>query len=306
MGTTTSALPKTPAEIRALIRSGEWGGVTGGLAPGHVQANLVILPMELAFDFLLFCQRNPRPCPLLEVLEPGIFEPKCSAPESGPCALTYPGTAFTRAGTWWAKRKTSVPCGAMTLCRSSWAAVFPSSERCSRQGFPCATRSRVPTSPCTPRTFNRPRPGSFSGPMVVSMRPVPQSRVVRAAQVTSRFPAVHGAPVHIGDPAAIGLADIGRPDFGDPTEMREGEVPVFWACGVTPQAVAMECKPPLMITHSPRSDVHHRLAPMRTWPFCNRCPRNVPARRENELWESAPGTASANPPPGRVSVSDSA
>jgi uncharacterized protein YcsI (UPF0317 family) len=93
--------------------------------------------------------------------------------------------------------------------------------------------------------------GVFSGPMVVSMRPIPRDKVVRAVQVTSRFPAVHGAPVHIGDPDAIGIANIHSPDFGDPVEIREGEVPVFWACGVTPQAVAMKSKPPLMITHAP-------------------------------------------------------
>ena len=93
--------------------------------------------------------------------------------------------------------------------------------------------------------------GSLSGPMVVSMRPIVSDHVVRATQVTSRFPAVHGAPVHIGDPGAIGIRDVGSPDLGEPTEIKDGEVPVFWACGVTPQAVAMNSKPPLMITHSP-------------------------------------------------------
>jgi uncharacterized protein YcsI (UPF0317 family) len=93
--------------------------------------------------------------------------------------------------------------------------------------------------------------GVFSGPMVVSMRPIPKDKLVRTVQVTSRFPGVHGAPIHIGDPGAIGIRDIGSPDLGDPLEIRDGEVPVFWACGVTPQAVAMNSKPSLMITHSP-------------------------------------------------------
>jgi uncharacterized protein YcsI (UPF0317 family) len=93
--------------------------------------------------------------------------------------------------------------------------------------------------------------GPFHGPMVVSMRPIPRDKVVRAVQVTSRFPAVHGAPVHIGDPAAIGIRDVSRPDLGDPIEIKEDEVPVFWACGVTPQAVAMKSRPPFMITHAP-------------------------------------------------------
>ncbi|MCH8225206.1 MAG: DUF1445 domain-containing protein, partial [Chloroflexi bacterium] len=91
----------------------------------------------------------------------------------------------------------------------------------------------------------------FSGPMVVSMRPIKREQIVRAVQVTSRFPATHGAPVHIGDPAAIGITDLDNPDFGDPVEVRAGEEPVFWACGVTPQAVALNCKPSLMITHAP-------------------------------------------------------
>jgi len=91
----------------------------------------------------------------------------------------------------------------------------------------------------------------FSGPLVVTMRPIPPHLVARAVQVTSRFPAVHGAPVHVGDPAAIGIRDLARPDYGDPVTMRPGEVPVFWACGVTPQAVAVQAKPPLMLTHAP-------------------------------------------------------
>ena len=101
--------------------------------------------------------------------------------------------------------------------------------------------TNIPTTPA----------GEFSGPMVVSMRPVPRDKVVRAVQVTTRFPAVHGAPIHIGEPEAIGIRDITKPDLGDAVEVLEDEVPVFWACGVTPQAVAMNSKPPLMITHSP-------------------------------------------------------
>lgn len=93
--------------------------------------------------------------------------------------------------------------------------------------------------------------GIFHGKMVASMRPIPQKDVVRAAQVTSRFPAVHGGPIHIGDPEAIGVSNIQQPDFGDAVTIREGEVPVFWACGVTPQSIAMETKPSIMITHAP-------------------------------------------------------
>ena len=248
--TTTPATPAAPAAIRRRIRAGEYAGVTSGLANGYVQANLAVLPREVAFDFLLFCQRNPQPCPLLEVIEAGEVEPAITAPgadirtdvpsyriyEHGELAGEYPSVAEV-----WRDDLVSFLLG----CSFSFEAAMldagiPLRHQETGSNVPMYITS-IPTRPA----------GMFSGPMVVSMRPVPQEQIVRAVQVTSRFPDTHGAPVHIGDPAAIGIRDIEAPEFGDPVVIKPGETPVFWACGVTPQAVALNCKPPLMITHSP-------------------------------------------------------
>ena len=240
----------TPEELRQIIRRGEADRPTSGMAPGHVQANLAILPRELAFDFLLFCQRNPRPCPLLEVVEAGDTEPSQTAPgadlrsdlskyrvyEYGKLA-----TEVDDISEFWRDDLVSFLLG----CSFSFESALTKAGVRLRH-FELGTNvsmfiTNIETVPA----------GVFSGPMVVSMRPIPRDKIVRAVQVTSRFPGVHGAPVHIGDPQAIGIRDVTRPDLGDPAEFNDGDVPVFWACGVTPQAVAMRSKPPLMITHSP-------------------------------------------------------
>ena len=243
-------LPQDPKQLRALIQAGEWKGVTPGLAPGHVQANLAILPKDLAFDFMLFCQRNPKPCPVLEVLEPGSVEPTQTAPGADirsavPRYRVYKNGELTEEiedlHSIWRDDLVSFLMG----CSFSFESAMLSAGiplRHIEEGRNCSMYiTNTETSPA----------GAFSGPMVVSMRPIRHHQVVRAVQVTSRFPSTHGAPVHIGNPEVIGIKDIAHPDFGDTTEIREGEVPVFWACGVTPQAVALECKLPFMITHSP-------------------------------------------------------
>jgi uncharacterized protein YcsI (UPF0317 family) len=245
-----SAAVLTPVEWRLRFRQGELVRPTAGLAPGFVQANLVVLPQALAFDFLLFAQRNPKSCPLLEVVDPGSAEPRQMAPGAD-LRTDLPRYRVYRNGhlvedpvdllALWADDLVSFLIG----CSFTFEAALVDAGvpvRHIEQGtnVPMYITS-VPTVPA----------GVFHGPTVVSMRPVPAGKVVRAVQVTSRFPAVHGAPIHIGDPGAIGIRDIARPDLGDPVEIRTGEVPVFWACGVTPQAVAMASKPSLMMTHSP-------------------------------------------------------
>ncbi len=247
---TTTALPQKPAEVRHLIRTGAWRGVTSGVAPGHVQANLAILPKDLAFDFLLFCQRNPKPCPLLEVIEAGRVEPELTAPGAD-IRTDVPGYRIYEKGQFlaevpsladhWTDELVSFLLG----CSFSFEqAMAEAGIELRHQTMGCNVPMYITNIPTTPA-------GVFSGPMVVSMRPIPLDQIVRAVQVTSRFPATHGAPVHIGSPEAIGISDIDRPDFGDGVEVRPGEEPVFWACGVTPQAVALNSKPPLMITHAP-------------------------------------------------------
>ena len=236
--------------MREQIRTGQWRGVTSGVAPGYVQANLAILPRDLAFDFLLFCQRNPKPCPLLEVVDAGSSEAVATAPGSD-LRTEIPGYRIYRHGELTAEVDSLVDHWQDDLvsfllgCSFSFeTAMVEAGIRLRHQELGrnvAMYRTNIPTSPA----------GLFSGPMVVSMRPVAREKIVRAVQVTSRFPSTHGAPVHIGDPSAIGIEDLSQPDYGDPVDLLPGEEPVFWACGVTPQAVALNCKPSLMITHAP-------------------------------------------------------
>ena len=241
---------ETPRAIRSRIRAGGHRAPTSGLAPGYVQANLVILPRDLAYDFLLFAQRNPRPCPLLEVTDAGSAEPAITAPGADlrtdlPRYRVYVRGELkeepTDLSTYW--RNDLV--GFLLGCSFTFEGALLNAGVPLRHVECCSNVSMYITSiACRPA-------GPFAGPMVVSMRPIPAEKVTKAVQVTSRFPNAHGAPVHIGDPERIGIRDLARPDFGDPVEIRPGEVPVFWACGVTPQAVAMQAKPPFIITHAP-------------------------------------------------------
>lgn len=246
-----ATLPRSPQELRRLIRRGHWNApTTAGLAPGYVQANLVILPQAQAFDFLLFCQRNPRPCPLVEVMEPGVTEPAITAPGADirtdlPHYRVYRDGVLTKEAEDIKEEWRDDLVTFLLGCSFTFEAALISggiSLRHIDEGKNVAMYiTNIATTPA----------GHFSGPMVVSMRPIPREKVVKAVQITSRFPSVHGAPVHIGDAEAIGIRDLSRPDYGDPATIKEGEVPVFWACGVTPQAVAVQSRPPMMITHAP-------------------------------------------------------
>ena len=245
-----STLPATPTELRVLFRNGELVRPTGGMAPGYVQTNLVMLPRDQAFDFLLFCQRNPKPCPLIEVVEAGSHEPTSSAPGAD---LRYdtPKYRLYRHGELVAEEEDIAGYWQDDMVSFLLGCSFTFESALQRVGIPLRHVEQGTNVAMFVTNVQTTPAGVFSGPMVVSMRPIPREQVVRAVQITSRFPAVHGSPVHIGDPEAIGIRDINSPDIGDSVEIREGEVPVFWACGVTPQAVAMTSKPPLMITHSP-------------------------------------------------------
>jgi len=243
--------PMTDAhEVRQQIRKGGWRRPTAGLAPGFVQANLVILPRDLAFDLLLFAQRNPKPCPVIEVTDVGSPEPKLSAPGAD-LRTDVPKYCIYRDGAL---------AGEVTDLRSVWrddlisfllGCSFTFESALLQAGVPVRhieEHRNVPmfitNIPCAPA-------GVFRGPLVVTMRPIPAALVSRAVQISGRYPGVHGSPVHVGNPADIGIRELGQPDFGDSVTIRSGEVPVFWACGVTPQAVAMQAKPPLMLTHAP-------------------------------------------------------
>lgn len=246
----TQTLSTKPRDVRESIRSGTWRGVTSGMAPGYVQANLAILPQELAFDFLLFCQRNPKPCPVLEVMEPGRMEPVLTAPGAD-IRTDIPGYRVYEDGRLVAEVDSLLSYWRDDLVSFLLGCSFSFETAMVDAGIPLRHQDNGTNVAMYITNIATTPAGVFSGPMVVSMRPIKREQIVRAVQVTSRFPATHGAPVHIGDPAAIGITDLDNPDFGDPVEVRAGEEPVFWACGVTPQAVALNCKPSLMITHAP-------------------------------------------------------
>ncbi|QNB08494.1 putative hydro-lyase [Herbaspirillum frisingense] len=240
----------TALEVRLAARHGDFTGHTSGVASAHVQVNLAILPAALADDFRRFCELNPVPCPLLGVSEPG--------------SPTIPGlgqdldirTDVPRYHIW----RNGERVGEVTDLRAYWrddlvtfalGCSFSFEHALLAEGIPlrhvtegrnvAMYRTNIPTKPV----------GVFSGPTVVSMRPLKAADAIRAVQITARTPQVHGAPIHIGDPALIGIADIAQPDYGDAVAVHDDELPVFWACGVTPQAAIVAARPAFCITHAP-------------------------------------------------------
>ena len=239
-----------PKEIREEVRRGDYTGITSGHAPGYVQANLAILPEEYAYDFLLFCQRNPRPCPLIDVTDVGSPEPSGVAPGAD-LRTDLPRYRIYRDGALTEEATDITPYWRDDLVAFLLGCSFTFEWALMDAGVPMR-HVEEGRNVAMWRTSMACRPaGRFHGPMVVSMRPIPAGLVPKAVTVTARFPMAHGAPVHIGDPKAIGIDDIEHPHWGDPATFRPGDVPVFWACGVTPQAVALASKPPFVITHSP-------------------------------------------------------
>lgn len=240
----------SPADARSMIRQNQWVKPTAGMAKGFTQANLAILKKDLAFEFLLFCQRNPKPCPILDVTESGSPIPRLIAPGAD-IRTDIPKYRIYRYGELTEEVTDIVKYWEDDMVAFLIGCSFTFEHPLLNNGIPvrhieenCNVAMYKTNIPCV-------KAGRFEGPMVVSMRPIPEKDVVRAVQITSRFPAVHGAPIQIGNPAGIGIKDINKPDFGDRVTIKEGEVPVFWACGATPQAIAMEVKPELMITHAP-------------------------------------------------------
>ncbi|MCL4467039.1 MAG: putative hydro-lyase [Chloroflexi bacterium] len=239
-----------PAVVRQAIRSGFWRRPTAGLAPDYAQANLVVLPQRLAFDFMLFCQRNPKPCPLLDVTDVGSPNPQLLAPAAD-LRTDIPRYRVYREGRLDGEVDDLLGLWRPDLVAFLLGCSFTFEAALLANGIPVRHIEEGVNVPMFVTSVACLPAGIFHGPLVVTMRPIPEDRVVRAVQVTSRFPGVHGAPVHIGDPARLGIRDLAKPDYGDAVTVREGEVPVFWACGVTPQAVALEAKPELLISHAP-------------------------------------------------------
>jgi len=241
---------ENPKEVRNLIRRGELVRPTSGLAPGYAQANLVILPKEVAFDFFLFCQRNPKPCPMLEVMEPGKYEPVLTAPGAD-LRVDVSLYRIYKEGKLVSEEKDITSYWTSELVCFLLGCSFTFETALMRAGIALRHITEGKNVAMYETSIEAVSAGIFSGPVVVSMRPIRVTKVVKSIQITSRFPLVHGAPLHIGDPEKIGIRDITHPQYGDYVGIREDEVPVFWACGVTPQAVALKSRPPLMITHSP-------------------------------------------------------
>lgn len=239
-----------PKKVRAIIRKGLWRKPTAGLAPGYAQANLVILPQRYAFDFLLFCQRNPKPCPLLEVLEPGRFTTNflASGADIGTDLPLYNVYEKGKLKKTVAKIKDLWQEDFVTFLIGC---SFSFEEALIRAGIPVRHIEEGKNVPMYVTNIPCYDAGIFTGTMVVTMRPMPAGRIVPAVRITSRYSSVHGGPVHIGDPVKIGIRNIRRPDFGEAVTIKKDETLLFWACGVTPQVAVMNAKPDICITHSP-------------------------------------------------------
>jgi uncharacterized protein YcsI (UPF0317 family) len=236
-----------PAEARRRFREG-LVTQTSGWCRGWAQANLIALPRELAFDFLLFAQRNPKPCPILEVLEAGATAGPLL---DGDIRTDLPAYRVYVDGELVDETSDVTSCWREDLVSFLVGCSFTFEAALQEAGVAVRHIDLGVNVPMYRTTRRCRSAGRISGPLVVTMRPVPAGQVADAVRVTSRYPAVHGAPLHVGDPRALGIEDLGRPDYGDPVEVREGEVPVFWGCGVTPQAAVIESRPRLAIAHAP-------------------------------------------------------
>ncbi|HTQ73447.1 MAG TPA: putative hydro-lyase [Burkholderiales bacterium] len=239
-----------PRAVRLAARMGTFAGVTAGLAPGYVQGNVCILPRGFAGDFRTYCERNPKPCPLIGVSDPG--NPRIPAlGEDLDIRTDVPRYRVFRDGK---------PEGEVTDIRELWTAdmvafvigcSFSFEEALIEAGVPLRYVAEGKNVAMYLSSIETEPAGPFRGPMAVSMRPLSAADAIRAIQITSRYPRAHGAPVHLGRPDLIGIADLDRPFAGDRIEVRPDELPVFWACGITPQAAVLAAKPPICVTHAP-------------------------------------------------------
>jgi len=243
------AIYPEPKALRLAARQGHFREPTAGQAPGYLQANLMIVPQADAFDFLLFCQRNPKPCPLIEVLEPGSVEPDCA--RGANIATDIPGYRLYRNGEFAGERDSVADLWQKDFVAFLIGCSFSFETAVAQAGIPlrhlqqgCNVAMYRTSITCRPA-------GRFQGEMVVSMRPIKSRDVAKVVEISGRFDIAHGVPVHIGNPGVIGIAELAKPDYGDAVSIEDDEVPVFWACGVTPQWVAQKSRLPLCITHAP-------------------------------------------------------
>jgi len=237
----------SPAEARAMFRAG-LRTPTAGWCSGWTQANLIAVPADLAYDMLLFAHRNPKACPLLDVGDAGAV----STPLMGGDLRTdVPAYRVFRDGELVDEPDDVVAHWQQDLVAFLIGCSFTFEAALCDAGVPVRHIEQGVNVPMYATNVPTRPAGRLGGPLVVSMRPVPAGDIATAVRVTARYPDVHGAPLHVGDPAAIGIADLGHPDYGDPVEVRPGEVPVFWGCGVTPQAAVAASRPSFAISHAP-------------------------------------------------------
>lgn len=242
----------TPADARGLFRRGEYSSHTSGIALGHIQTNIVILPAEPARDFLDFCRKNPRPCPLIGMADPG--DP--ALPGLGAdidMRTDLPAYRVYRHGQLESETTDITALWRDDLITFAIGCSFSFEEGLLAAGIPVRHIETGTNVPMYRSSIQTESAGAFSGPVVVSMRPVAPENFERTVEITSRYDYAHGAPVHRGDPSEIGIADLSHPDFGDPPAIQSNEVPVFWACGVTPQVALEHARPEIAITHAPGS-----------------------------------------------------
>ncbi len=240
----------SPYEIRKLTREGKITHQTCGMCDGYAQGNLLILPKEHAYDFLLFTQRNPKSCPILEVGDVGSRKLKKMAKDAD-IATDIPKYRiweygelkgeYTDISKFWRNDFVYFLIG----CSFSFEGELLAAD------VPVRHIEEGKNVPMYLTDIECEPAGIFHGKLVVSMRPMPADQVIKAVSVTASMPRVHGAPIHIGDPKKIGINDINKPDFGESVTIKDGEIPVFWCCGVTPQSAVMSAKPPIAISHAP-------------------------------------------------------
>ncbi|AQU88413.1 hypothetical protein B0W47_14185 [Komagataeibacter nataicola] len=252
-----------PETVRKACRAGHIVNHTAGMATGYIQANLVMLPASLAADFHEFCQKNPRPCPLVGMSAPGQY----TVPELGQDLDLR--TDVPRYHVW----KDGKMVDEVTDIRHYWQDdLVTFALGCSFSFENVMTACKVPlrhiqtgrTVPVYRTNIECTPVGPFAGPVVVSMRPFTSANIIRSVQISNEIPLAHGAPIHVGFPHEIGIADVMKPDYGEATDIMANELPVFWACGVTPQAVLAASKAEFAITHAPGAmlvtDTNHCLA----------------------------------------------
>lgn len=238
----------TGRNVREAVSEGRWRWPTRGLGRGYVQAGVIGLPKEYAYDFLLFCTRNPGPCPLIEVAESSQSQYCAKGADLStalPSYRLYSGGQLVEQGHEVGRKYGSDMVWFVIGCSYSFEFMLDESGIKLRgmeegRGNPLFITNR----PCSPA-------GIFSGPLVVSMRPIPQGKAGLVSAISAKLPVAHGGPVHIGDHRGLGIEDLMRPDYGSPSEVADDEIPVFWACSVTPQAIAVKAKIPSMIAHNP-------------------------------------------------------